>query len=56
MKHFKLARLAVKLWSNPLVPKRINRYNQRAWIRSVEFLGEKWLIAKQQPRLDRLDD
>ena len=22
-----------------------NRYNQRAWIRSIRFLGDKWLLA-----------
>ena len=22
-----------------------NRHNQRAWIRSIRFLGDKWLLA-----------
>jgi hypothetical protein len=22
-----------------------NRYNQRAWVRSIRFLGDKWLLA-----------
>jgi hypothetical protein len=23
-----------------------NRHNQRQWIRSIRFLGDKWLLAK----------
>ena len=23
-----------------------NRHNQRAWIRSIRLLGDKWLLAK----------
>jgi hypothetical protein len=23
-----------------------NRHNQRAWVRSIRFLGDKWLLAK----------
>lgn len=26
--------------------RRINRHNQRAWVRSVRLLGDKWLLAK----------
>jgi hypothetical protein len=26
--------------------KYINRHNQRAWLRSVALLGDKWLLAK----------
>ena len=22
-----------------------NRHNQRAWVRSIRFLGDKWLLA-----------
>lgn len=28
------------------VPRHINRHNQRQWVRSVRFLGDKWLLAK----------
>lgn len=41
-----LAKRAVRLYRCDLVPKAINRANQRAWLRSVEMLGEKWLLAK----------
>ncbi len=47
----KLARLAIRLYSNPLAPKRLNRHNQRAWLRSVQFLGDKWLLAKKVQRV-----
>ena len=44
-----LARRAVRLYNNDMVPKYINRANQRAWLRSVRFLGDRWLLAKNQP-------
>jgi hypothetical protein len=28
----------------------INRHNMRAWVRSVRFLGDKWLLAEQVVR------
>lgn len=40
-----LARRAVRLYSNDLVPKATNRFNQRAWLRSVTWLGDRWLLA-----------
>lgn len=46
-----LARQAIRLYSNPRAPKHINRHNQRAWIRSVQFLGDKWLLAKKVGRI-----
>jgi hypothetical protein len=27
-----------------------NRHNMRAWVRSVRFLGDKWLLAVQVVR------
>lgn len=47
----RLLRMAVRLYNNPLVSKQINRHNQRAWLKSVQFLGDKWLLAKQMPRI-----
>lgn len=41
-----LARRAVRLYNCDLVPKAINRANQRAWLRSVALLGDRWLLAK----------
>lgn len=42
----KLKRQAIKLWNNPLAPRAINEHNRRAWLRSVQLLGDKWLVAK----------
>jgi len=46
-----LAKRAVRLYSCDLVPKAINRANQRAWLRSVQMLGDKWLLAKPQEKV-----
>ena len=48
----KLIRRAVELWTSPFATREQNRYNQRQWLRSVLRLGDKWLLANQQPRLD----
>lgn len=29
----------------------IDRHNQRAWIRSIRFLGDRWLLAKKVQRI-----
>lgn len=29
----------------------INRHNQRSWVRSLRFLGDKWLLAMPVSRL-----
>ena len=50
-KQSQLVRTAIRLWSNPYVPKEINRHNQRQWLKSVGFLGDNWLLRK---RIDRL--
>ena len=41
-----LARRAIRLYSYDLAPKSVNRHNQRSWLRMVQLLGDKWLIAK----------
>jgi len=46
MSKTQLIRHALKLWNVPHVPREVNRSNARKWIRSVELLGEKWLLAK----------
>lgn len=33
------------LFNTEGVEKRINRHNQRQWVRSIRFLGDKWLLA-----------
>lgn len=35
-----------RLFSNPMTAVSTNRHNQRAWIRSVRLLGDKWLLKK----------
>ncbi len=32
------------LFNNPLVEDRINRHNRRQWVKSVRYLGDKWLL------------
>ncbi len=51
MKQSQLLRQAIRLWSNPLVSKNVQRHNQRAWLRSVQMLGDKWLLARQIGRI-----
>lgn len=34
-----------RLFNTEHVPARTNRHNQRQWVRSVRFLGDKWLLA-----------
>ncbi len=45
-----LARKAVRLYSCDLVPKQTNRHNQIQWLRAIEMLGDKWLLAKSIPK------
>ena len=44
------------LYNTEGVDKRINRHNQRQWVRSIRFLGDKWLLAKHVQRKDALHD
>jgi hypothetical protein len=46
-----LRRKARVLYNNAQVPKEVNQYNQRKWVRSVLKLGDKWLVAKQIGRI-----
>lgn len=34
-----------RLFNVDYVSREQNRHNQRAWVRSVRFLGDKWLLA-----------
>ena len=45
-----LAKRAVRLYSCDLVPKSTNRHNQKSWLRSVQMLGDRWLLAKPLTR------
>ncbi len=40
-----LAKRAIRLYNYDLAPKAINRANQRAWLRSVALLGDRWVLA-----------
>jgi len=46
-----LVKTAQQLWNVDFVPKEINRYNRRAWLKAVETLGDKWLLKKKVERL-----
>jgi hypothetical protein len=39
-----------KHFNSDLVPQSTNRHNQRAWIRSIRLLGDRWLLATTIPR------
>lgn len=41
-----LAKHALRLWNVPHVPREVNRSNARKWLRSVELLGDRWLLAQ----------
>lgn len=41
-----------QLFNTQGVDVRINRHNQRQWVRSVRYLGDKWLLAKHVQRKD----
>jgi len=51
MTKIQLIRHALKLWNVPNVPREINRSNARKWLRSVQLLGDKWLLMKKIERL-----
>lgn len=45
-----LLRRAIRNWTSPMVPRAINRANQRKWIEAVQRLGDKWLLAQPLER------
>lgn len=48
-----MRRRAVQLWTVPHASKTANRHNQRAWLRAVERLGDRWLLRR---RVERKND
>jgi hypothetical protein len=44
----KILRRARALWASG--DRRMDRHNQRAWVRAIRRLGDKWLLARHQPR------
>lgn len=46
MNNISLLRRAVKNWRSEYVSQEVNRANQRAWLKAVAMLGDKWLLAR----------
>jgi hypothetical protein len=44
----KILRRARALWASG--DRRLDRHNQRAWVRAIRRLGDKWLLARLMPR------
>jgi len=51
MSKLQLVKHALRLWKVPHVPREVNRSNARKWLRSVELLGDRWLLAKKVERI-----
>ena len=51
MTRVQLIKHALKLWNVPNVPREINRANARKWVKSVEQLGDRWLLATKVRRI-----
>lgn len=51
MSKMQLVKHALKLWNVPHVPREVNRSNARKWLRSVELLGDKWLLHEKVKRI-----
>ena len=45
----RMLRRARTLWASG--DRRLDRYNQRAWIRSIRRLGSRWLLAVPAERI-----
>lgn len=41
---------ARRLFDSPFTSREVNRANQRKWVHSLRFLGDKWLLATPIPR------
>lgn len=51
MSRMELLRHAVRLWNIPYVPRETNKANARKWIKAVERLGDRWLLARKVGRI-----
>mgnify|MGYP003352318892 CR=1 FL=1 len=47
-----LLRRSKKIWNVDYIPQSLNRRNQHEWVRAVVALGDKWLLAQKQPKLE----
>ena len=45
-----LIRRAQALYDYPDVPRSVCRHNRKQWVRSIQWLGDKWLLAKPMER------
>ena len=52
----KMLRHVRTLFNTEGVEKRINRHNQRQWVRSIRYLGDKCLLAKHVQRTDAVHE
>lgn len=42
----RMLKRARQLFNNDMVPPEHNRAYQRKWVRSLRFLGDRWLLSK----------
>lgn len=45
-----LAKRAITLYRNANVPKKVWRHNAREWIKKINYLGNKWILAQEVQR------
>lgn len=38
------------LFRNDNAPRHVQRHNMKSWVRSVRYLGDRWLLAKPAER------
>ena len=50
MSKLSLAKKAIKMFRNDMLSKAVQRHNVKGWLRSVDILGDKWLLAKNIER------
>jgi len=47
-----LLRRVRRHFCSDLVPREVNRRNQRAWVKAVRNLGHKWVLHRSRPSVD----
>jgi hypothetical protein len=52
--NIKLLSMVRKHWSNPELPREVNRAYQRKWVKSLRLLGDNWALAKYEERLSKV--
>lgn len=51
MSKMQALRKAIELFKHPHTEKRVQRHNQRQWLRSVGILGDNWVLARKFGKL-----